>query len=59
MPNAAKGRELARFLWWVTHEGQAFAADLHYAPLPETVVSRVESRLKALRSGDKLLLSET
>ncbi|HEY2410308.1 MAG TPA: phosphate ABC transporter substrate-binding protein PstS [Polyangiaceae bacterium] len=52
-----KGEALAKFVWWGTHDGQKFANDLDYAPLPAAVVTRVEARLKELRSGDKKLLS--
>jgi phosphate ABC transporter phosphate-binding protein len=33
------------FLRWVTHEGQTNAEELHYAPLPEAIVRRVEEKL--------------
>jgi phosphate transport system substrate-binding protein len=46
--DAAKGKALAEFLWWVTHDGQAAAAPLHYAPLPETFVPLVEAKLKLI-----------
>jgi phosphate transport system substrate-binding protein len=52
-----KGEALAKFIWWGTHDGQKFANDLDYAPLPAAVVTRIEARLKELRSGDKKLLS--
>lgn len=54
---ADHGRALAEFLWWAIHDGQKYAAELHYAPLPPKVVARVEARLKTLRSGDKKFLS--
>jgi len=54
--NARKGEALAKFLWWAIHDGQKYAAQLHYAPLPEKVVTKTEERLKSLRSGDKKLL---
>jgi phosphate transport system substrate-binding protein len=49
--DTVKGAALARFLWWATHEGQKYARELDYAPLPSTVVTRVEARLKSLRAG--------
>jgi phosphate transport system substrate-binding protein len=55
--DATKGEALAKFLWWASHEGQQYAKELHYAPLPEPVVKRVESRLKQLSAGGKQLLS--
>lgn len=55
--DARAGETLATFLWWAVHDGQKYAADLHYAPLPSKVVAKVEERLKTLRSGDRKFLS--
>jgi len=52
-----KGEALAKFLWWATHDGQKFASALDYAPLPPTVVQKIEARLKTLKSGSKVLLT--
>jgi len=46
--DAKKGEALVNFLWWATHEGQALAAPLDYAPLPKSVVGMVEATLKTL-----------
>lgn len=35
-----KGRELANFLTWVVGDGQRFAPDLFYAPLPQSVAAQ-------------------
>jgi phosphate transport system substrate-binding protein len=43
-----KGEALANFLWWATHDGQALAAPLDYAPLPKSVLSMVEKTLRTL-----------
>jgi len=43
-----KGEALANFLWWATHEGQATAASLEYAPLAKPVVAMVERTIKSL-----------
>lgn len=48
--------ELAKFLWWAVHDGQASAEALHYAKLPPKTVAKIEERLKSLRAGDKPLL---
>lgn len=53
--DATKGKLLADFLWWATHDGQSFAKDLHYAPLPAEIVTKVENRLKVMTSGGKAL----
>jgi phosphate transport system substrate-binding protein len=54
--DATKGKALAQFLWWAVHEGQALAPGLDYAPLPAEVVTRVEAKLKSLRTGSTGLL---
>ncbi|HEX5705669.1 MAG TPA: phosphate ABC transporter substrate-binding protein PstS [Pyrinomonadaceae bacterium] len=53
--DAAKGRALVDFLWWGIHDGSQFARDLGYAPLPPTVVQKVEAKLSAIASGGKPL----
>lgn len=53
-----KGEALAKFLWWAIHDGQRFAAELDYAPLPAKVVTRIEERLRSLKAAGKPLLSE-
>jgi len=58
MPDAAKGRALLRFLWWATHEGQPYATELGYAPLPERAVRLVEARLRQVTAGGETLLRE-
>jgi len=51
-----KGEALARFLWWALHDGQKFSSDLHYAPLPASVIAKVEERLRGLTAGGQRLL---
>jgi phosphate transport system substrate-binding protein len=55
---ADKGKALAmaRYFWWGTHEGQAFAKDLGYAPLPADVVAKVEARIRSITSGGQAVL---
>ena len=53
--DATKGKLLTDFLWWATHDGQKFAKDLHYAPLPGEIVAKLESRLRLISSGGKPL----
>lgn len=49
---ADKGRRLADFLRWATHDGQRYAAELHYAPLPARLVDRLEKSLDRIGKGD-------
>ncbi len=45
----AKGEALKNFLIWVLHDGQAFALQLKYAPLPGLVVQREEAQIEQIR----------
>ncbi len=56
-PDEAKGRTLVKFLWWATHDGQKFARDLLYAPLPPQVVRPIEAKLREIRFQGKPLLA--
>ena len=53
--DTAKGKTLVDFLWWATHDGQKFAKDLHYSPIPAELVSRIEDKLKSVTSGGKTI----
>ena len=48
MPDKATAQHLVDFLWWVTHDGQAMASDMNYAPLAPAVQTKVEAALKTL-----------
>ncbi len=52
----AKGLAIARYFWWSTHDGQAFAKDLGYAPLPAAVVTKAEEKIRSITSGGEALL---
>ena len=56
-PDLEKGRELAEFLWWAIHEGQRIGTALHYAPLPSQVVTKIEAKLRCMKSGPQVLLA--
>jgi ABC-type phosphate transport system substrate-binding protein len=47
-PNAEKGQKWVGFLKWAVREGQAFAGDLHYAPLPSTLVPKIEAAIAGI-----------
>lgn len=53
--DAAKGKVLVDFLWWGIHDGESFAKDLQYAPLPSEIVQRAEAKIKLITSGGKPL----
>ncbi len=56
VPDARKGEALARFLWWAVHEGQGFAADLYYAPLPAEMMPQIEARLRMIKAAGRVVL---
>jgi phosphate transport system substrate-binding protein len=43
-----RGKKLVEFLKWATSEGQKFAIDLHYAPLPAALSKKVAERLEQI-----------
>jgi hypothetical protein len=47
----AKGNELVKFLQWAVHEGQEHLADMRYAPLPPSLVQRIDNKLETFRIG--------
>jgi phosphate transport system substrate-binding protein len=49
--DAAKGKALVDFLWWGIHDGEAFAKDLQYAPLPADIVTRAESKINSIAAA--------
>jgi len=56
MADAAKARALRDFLrWMTTDEASAMAAELHYAPLPESVADLVVKRVETLTSGSQAI----
>lgn len=52
-----KGKHLAEFLWWAIHDGQRFAPELNYAPLPDAVVKSLEETLAGLVYNGQPLLN--
>lgn len=50
LPNMdeATARALVDFLWWAVHDGQKYAPDLHYVPLPPGVVAHNEETIRLI-----------
>ena len=44
----AKVSSFSRFVTWILHDGQSYAAPLHYAPLPEQVANPSDLQLKEI-----------
>ena len=49
---AGKGPTLVEFLKWATTDGQKYAVDLHYAPLPADLSKKVADKLGQVKFGD-------
>ncbi|HEU4871972.1 MAG TPA: phosphate ABC transporter substrate-binding protein PstS [Pyrinomonadaceae bacterium] len=49
--DATKGKVLVDFLWWGIHDGESFAKELQYAPLPEDIVKRAEGKINSITAG--------
>jgi phosphate transport system substrate-binding protein len=49
----AKAAALTRLLWWNSHDGQKFNADLGYAPLPLEVIKKTEEKIRAITANGK------
>lgn len=48
-------RALVYFLWWCIHDGQNYAANLYYVPLPEEVIRHNEETIKMISfKGQKI-----
>ena len=46
--NEATAKALVDFLWWTVHDGQNYAADLYYVPLPSSVVAHNEETIRLI-----------
>ena len=53
--DAAKGKALADFLWWGNHDGEQYAKDLLYSPLPPEIVKRAEAKINSMTAGGRPL----
>jgi phosphate transport system substrate-binding protein len=56
-PDEVKGKAMVNFLWWAAHDGQKYAADLLYAPLPGPVVKQIEAKLRQVVYQGRPLLA--
>ena len=49
--DAAKGKKLADFLRWAMTDGQQYAGPLDYAPLPQSLATRLLTRIDSISPG--------
>jgi phosphate transport system substrate-binding protein len=55
--DTVKGGALLKFVWWAEHDAQKLAPALDYAPLPKSVVAKVETALKKMTVAGKAVLA--
>ena len=55
--DAAKGKAIVDFLWWGIHDGENFAKELLYAPLPPDVVKKAETKINSVTANGVALRS--
>jgi phosphate transport system substrate-binding protein len=51
IPNAKKHKQVTDFLRWYLTKGEASAASLDYAPLPQPIVATLTARIDSISSG--------
>jgi len=49
MDDPVKGKAIVEFIKWAITDGQKFAADLDYAPLPANVVQMIQQKLEKVK----------
>lgn len=49
--DASKGKAIVDFVRWALHDGEKSAASLQYAPLPPSLVTRLDSSLARIQIG--------
>ena len=49
--DAQKGQEVVKFLRWAIRDGQSYVKDLLYAPLPPSMVEKIEKKLDTIQIG--------
>jgi phosphate transport system substrate-binding protein len=47
--NAENGKAIKDFLSWYLTDGEGMAADLYYAPLPESIISKVQAKIDMIK----------
>jgi phosphate transport system substrate-binding protein len=53
--DAGKGKALVDFIWWGIHDGEGFAKELQYAPLPADVVKKAEAKINSVTANGTAL----
>ncbi len=48
-----KAQQIVNLLWWITHQGQKYTEQLHYAPLSKETVAKAEALIKSITYDGK------
>ncbi len=49
-------KALVEFLWWAIHDGQNYASDLYYVPLPPSIIKHNEETIRMITYNGQQLL---
>jgi len=47
--DAEKGKSVVDMLKWIYSEGEGMASDLYYAPLPESLVKKIDAKINSIK----------
>ncbi|MGQ9782235.1 MAG: phosphate ABC transporter substrate-binding protein PstS [Nitrososphaeria archaeon] len=53
--NKDKAQALVDFIWWAVHDGQSYAPNLEYVPLPESIVRLNEETMRSITFNGQAL----
>ena len=51
-----KANEVAKLVWWMTHQGQKYAEPMEYAPLSKAAIDKAEKLIKSVTFGGKAVM---
>lgn len=53
MKDLARAQALTRVMWWSIHDGQKFAGDLGYVPIPDPIVEKAADKILSIHVNDR------
>ncbi len=54
--SASTSADMMKMIWWMTHDGQKYCADLNYSPLPKAAVKVAEKIIKSVNYNGKPIM---
>jgi phosphate transport system substrate-binding protein len=52
-----RAKTLVNLLWWMVHQGQKYAEELHYAPLSKQALMKAENLIKSITYNGKQIMN--